>query len=434
MHSTQLTVCTRVLQPRGVGMDAAQRCHLVPGHRRLACLAKHIQSATHQRGVALPRACPASVSELEITDVKCYTVGTRQNGEQLMVGNGRALIIVKVETSAGHHGWGEAGLLGRELAVAGAVQHYRQLLIGRDARRIGASWQEMYRSQYFEGGRVLTAAISAIDMALHDAVARSLGVPVYMLLGGAQRDRVPCFGTALKDSGGPGMIEEAQQLVAEGFDCIRLVYDGTQDSSKIFEPREAIARTAAMCVAARDALGPAVTLGLEWHHRLSVAEAASFCHKLPAGTLDWVEEIIRDEAPESYEQLRRMVDIPFAVGEEFSSKWAFLPYVERGILEFARLDLGNVGGFTEAMKVAGLCEAHYIDMMPHNPCGPIMTAANVHFAAAVPNYAWLEDRPEYAGNPKVFPKQPQRTGMCLLRAIHIIDSRKATEHILYVIV
>ena len=248
-------------------------------------------------------------------------------------------------------------------------------------------------------------------MALHDAVARSLEIPVYMLLGGAQRDRVPCFGTALKDSGGPGMIEEAQQLAAEGFDCIRLVYDGTKDSTKVFEPREAIATTAALCIAAREALGPAITLGLEWHHRLSIAEATSFCHKLPPGTLDWVEEIIRDETPESYEQLRRMVDIPFAIGEEFSSKWIFLPYLERGILEFARLDLGNVGGFTEAMKVAGLCEAHYIDMMPHNPCGPIMTAANLHFAAAVPNYAWLEDRPEYAGNPIVFPKQPQRSGM-----------------------
>ena len=105
-------------------------------------------------------------------------------------------------------------------------------------------------------------------------------------------------------------------------------------------------------------MGHSVVLGLEWHHRLSVAEAASFCHKIPPATLDWVEEIIRDETPESYEQLRRTVDVPFAIGEEFPSKWAFLPYVERGILEYARIDIGNVGGFTEAMKVAGLCEAH----------------------------------------------------------------------------
>ena len=105
-----------------------------------------------------------------------------------------------------------------------------------------------------------------------------------------------------------------------------------------------------------------------------------------------------------------MVDTPFAIGEEFASKWQFLPYLERGILEYARLDIGNVGGFTEAMKVAGLAEAHYIDLMPHNPLGPLSTAANVHFAAAVPNYAYLEDRPEYFGNPVVFPKQHERVG------------------------
>ena len=87
-----------------------------------------------------------------------------------------------------------------------------------------------------------------------------------------------------------------------------------------------------------------------------------------------------------------MVDVPFAIGEEFQSKWQFLPYIERGLAQFARIDICNVGGFTEAMKVAGWCEAHYIDLMPHNPLGPVCTAASVHLAAAVPNFAWLEHR------------------------------------------
>jgi len=87
-----------------------------------------------------------------------------------------------------------------------------------------------------------------------------------------------------------------------------------------------------------------------------------------------------------------MVNIPFAVGEEFASKWAFLPYLERGIANFARIDVCNVGGLTEAMKVAGLAEAHYIDLMPHNPLGPICTAATIHLAAAVPNLSWMEVR------------------------------------------
>ena len=87
-----------------------------------------------------------------------------------------------------------------------------------------------------------------------------------------------------------------------------------------------------------------------------------------------------------------MTDMPFAIGEEFASKWQFLPYIERGIHQFNRLDVCNVGGLTEAMKVAGWSEAHYVDLMPHNPLGPICTAATVHFCAAVANFAWLETR------------------------------------------
>ena len=89
--------------------------------------------------------------------------------------------------------------------------------------------------------------------------------------------------------------------------------------------------------------------------------------------------------------------MPFAIGEEFSSKWQFLPYIERGLHQFNRLDICNVGGFTEAMKVAGWSEAHYVDMMPHNPLGPICTAATIHFSAAVAELLLARD-----------PRQPGR--------------------------
>jgi L-alanine-DL-glutamate epimerase-like enolase superfamily enzyme len=131
---------------------------------------------------------------------------------------------------------------------------------------------------------------------------------------------------------------------------------------------------------------------MEYHHRLSVAEAASFCQRLPRGALDFLEEPIRDESPEAYEALRTMVDVPFAIGEEFPSKWAFAPYLERGIVNFARIDVCNVGGLTEAVKVAAMAETHYIDLMPHNPLGPICTAATIHLSAAVANFAWMEVR------------------------------------------
>ena len=156
---------------------------------------------------------------------------------------------------------------------------------------------------------------------------------------------------------------------------------------------------------------PDVVLGIDYHHRLSVAEAASFCQKMPRGTLDFLEEPIRDETPEAYESLRRMTDIPFAIGEEFSSKWQFLPYIERGIHQFNRIDVCNVGGLTEAMKVAGWSEAHYVDLMPHNPLGPICTAATVHFAAAVANFSWLECR-AIAGRDRISASTIARSSRC----------------------
>ena len=325
----------------------------------------------------------------------------------------RNQLIVKVETDQGIFGWGESGLSGREKAVVGAMEHYAQFLIGRDPFQIGALWQEMYRSQYFEGGRVLQAAISAIDIALYDIKGKALGVPVYELLGGKQRDHIPTFASTTTADPRP-MIEQARGLMEAGWTCIRFFPDFT--STTTFEPREHIAKTARACTQAREALGDTVVLGIDWHHRLSVAEAASFCQKMPRGTLDFVEEPIRDETPEAYESLRTLTDVPFAIGEEFASKWQFLPFIERGIHQFNRVDVCNVGGLTEAMKVAGWSEAHYVDLMPHNPLGPVCTAATVHMSAAVANFSWLETRVSpgdlYAGGltDDMSPVQPRLKG------------------------
>ena len=320
---------------------------------------------------------------MKITDIKPFPVWVGHRNQH----------IVKVETDEGIYGWGESGLSSRELAVAGAVRHYREFLIGRDPMRIGGLWQEMYRSQYFEGGRALTGAISAIDIALHDIVGKALNVPVYQLLGGKQRDRVPCFATTGAASV-EQLIENAQLLLDNGWNVIRtnVLHRAKPGEENIFEPRESISLAAAWLTALREAIGSEPVLGIDYHHRLSVAEAASFCQRMPSGTLDFLEEPIRDETPEAYESLRTMTDIPLAIGEEFSSKWQFLPYLARGITNFARLDVCNVGGLTESMKVASLAETHYTDLMPHNPLGPICTAATVHLAAAVPNFAWLEIR------------------------------------------
>ena len=373
---------------------------------------------------------PRQGALMKIRDLKLYPT---------MVGR-RHQLIIKIETDEGIHGWGESGLSGRELAVMGALRHYRELIIGRNPFDIGAIWQDLYRSQYFEGGRVLTAAIAAIDIALHDIKGKALGVPVYQLLGGKHRDWVPLFATTGAPMG-PKLIEDAELLISEGWNVIRTWMhapgEQRENGDPVYEPWESIGPTAHWLNKLREAVGDRAVLGIDYHHRLSVAEAASFCQKLGRDTLDFLEEPIRDETPEAYEALRRMTHVPFAIGEEFSSKWQFLPYIERGITNFARIDVCNVGGLTEAMKVAGWAEAHYIDLMPHNPLGPICSAVTAHLAAAVPNFAWMEIRQsptEQLGfyDERLFPVQPVQQGPRLIvptvPGLGVEFDEKAAEH------
>ena len=351
----------------------------------------------------------------------------------------RNQLLVKVETDNGLEGWGESGLSSRELAVSGIIQHYKNLLVGKNPLEIGKIWQRLYRSQYFEGGRTITAAISAIDLALHDIKGKALNVPVYELLGGKQRNQVPTFATT-SASPGPEMIRQAKELIKSGWQAFRLSLsqDGgdeefesiyskkfstlpTSEGNNIFEPRESLNKTAKWIIEARKELGTEVVLGVDLHHRFSVAEAASFCNKLPQGTLDFLEEPIRDETPSAYNALRKMTNIPFAIGEEFASKWQFIPYIENDIAQFARIDICNVGGITESMKVAGWCESHYIDMMPHNPLGPICTAASIHYGASVPNFAWLETRESSAENAGFFDDEIIQSSHKMQNAMYVVS-------------
>ena len=338
---------------------------------------------------------------MKITEIKSFPVWVGRRNQ----------LVVKVYTDEGLYGLGESGLSAREQAVAGAVEHYRELLIGKDPMQRGAIWQQLYRSQYFEGGRALTAAISAIDIALHDIAGKALNVPVYQLLGGKQRDRVPCFVTTALPADQPA-TDALLALVEDGWHAIRFGISRSKHKDPlIFEPREAVAYSAELLMKARECVGTGIVLGIDFHHRLNVSEAASFCQRMAPGTLDFLEEPIRAESPEAYAALRKMTAVPFAVGEEFSSKWAFLPFIEQGLTNYARVDLCCIGGLSEAKKIAGWCEAHYIDMVPHNPIGPVCTAATVHLAAATNNLTWLEVQPhvnEVSGD--VFPETVRRNG------------------------
>ena len=334
----------------------------------------------------------------------------------------RDIFLVKVETDEGIYGLGEGGCSSRENAEAEAAKSFAKFLVGMDPLQIEHIWQKCYRSNYHEGGRVLTGAISAIDIALWDIMGKKLGVPVYQLLGGACRDKV--FGFLTTGSvGGEDTLKRSLAAIEEGWPCLRFgpaqpipswakaMHDADPDAKNMFEPRASIAASAEAFTELWHKLPRHIPLGIDYHHRLSVAEAASFCQMLPSGSMAYLEEPIRDETPEAYAALRGMTGVPMAIGEEWASKWQARPYIEKGLTNFCRLDVCNIGGLSEARKVAGWCEAHYIDLMPHNPLGAVCTAATVHLCFAVNNFAWVEVNAginESAA--EVFPVQLPRTG------------------------
>jgi galactonate dehydratase len=343
---------------------------------------------------------------MKITAVKGFPfkVGHRNN------------YVVKIETDAGISGVGEGGISGRELAMQGALEHFARILIGMDPRRIEHIWQRLYRGHYFEGGKIIGATISAIDIALWDILGQALGVPVYQLLGGACRDRIRCFATPATLTG-PECVETAREHVAAGWRQLRFTvgmaepgWAATGDA--LYEPNESLDLAAHWIREVRRAIGTGPRLSIDFHHRLSVAEAAQFCQRIADVGLEFLEEPIRAQSPAAYRQLRAMTPIPFAIGEEFANKWEFLPFIEEGLTNFARIDVSNVGGFSEAKKVAGWAEAHYIDVMPHNPLGAVCTAASIHFCAALNNFAGLEySHRNAAAIPRdVFPVAPQIEG------------------------
>jgi galactonate dehydratase len=336
---------------------------------------------------------------MKITGVRGYPV---------KVGH-RNQFVVTIETDEGITGVGEGGISGRELAMQGMLEHFSGFLIGEDPRRIEHLWQTMYRGAYFEGGKITAATLSAVDIALWDILGKSLGVPVYQLLGGASRERVQCFASP-GVLNGPDCVEQARELADAGWRYLRFSPGmgdpgWSDDHSDVYEPFESIELAVHWLGEIRRTLGSSVELSIDFHHRLSVAEAALFCQRVEPLHLHFVEEPIRAESADAYRQLRSMTRVPFAIGEEFSSKWAFAPFIEQGLLNYARLDVSNVGGLTEAKKVAGWCEAHYIDVMPHNPLGPVTTAATIHLAAAIPNFAQLEYQHRLAAAypPDLFP-------------------------------
>jgi len=340
---------------------------------------------------------------MKITNVNPYPVW----------GGQRNFLFVVVDTDEGIYGVGEAGITGRELAVMGAIEHLKPLLIGQDPARIEHIWQTLFRGGFFPAQHILSAAISAVDIALWDIKGKALGVPIYELLGGRVRDRVVCYphnrGHEMEIA---PLVESCLQTKEEGWKFVRW---GLPSEGPLLEPRRSVLAAIEQFQAVREAVGDEIELTFDVHTRLDLPDALWLCREVESFRPFFIEDPLRCENPDSFKTLRPRTSVPLAAGEQFSSKWEFRQLIEEEWIDYARVDLCIVGGFTEAKKIAGWCETHYIKLAVHNPLGPVSTAACLQLNLACPNFG-VQEQPARPGTvlADVVPVQPEWEDGCLL--------------------
>jgi L-alanine-DL-glutamate epimerase-like enolase superfamily enzyme len=287
-------------------------------------------------------------------------------------------MMVTIETDSGLTGIGEGGSKDTLEQCAG-------WLIGQDPARIQHHWQAMYRGWFYPAGREKLHALGALDLALWDLKGKMLGVPLYQLLGGLTREHVECYSTGYPWQGSFGAT--AQACIAAGFRAFRTAVGDTKDPA--FHARRMIDQTAANCREIREAIGPGADWSIDFHTRLDHADAVRMCGLIEEYNPFLVEDPLRSENPGALAALRAQVKVPLAVGEQFGDRWDINELIEQHIIDYARVTLPNTGGITEFMKIAALCETHYVGLVPHFT-GPVSLAALVHCLCALPVPALME--------------------------------------------
>jgi L-alanine-DL-glutamate epimerase-like enolase superfamily enzyme len=306
--------------------------------------------------------------------------------------------LIEIDTDAGLTGLGEAkvgvGNLGHYAALVTLIHaELAPLLIGRDPRDVSALWETIYngtRAHYVAGhgrtfpivGRrgITISALSGIDIALWDLLGKSLGQPVWRLLGGRVRERIPAYA-----SGGwapvGGVGKQLSQYVERGHRAVKMRV-GLQDKS--------VDDSAARVREARATLGPGVGLMVDAHGTWSVREAQRFARKVEDCDLGWLEEPVSPDNPAGQAEVRAATDIPIAAGETEQTRFAFRDLIEARAVDVLQPDVAIAGGITETVRICALAATHGLTVAPHLWGGAVLFASGLHLATAVPSVTTLE--------------------------------------------
>ncbi len=316
---------------------------------------------------------------MKITDVKTRLVGvTRQSW-----------LFVKIETDEGVYGWGEGSLEGQEKAVAAAILDLSPRIIGQDPGPIERHWQIIYRHGFWRGGVVLNSALSAIDQALWDIAGKRYDIPVYKLLGGPVRDKVRAYTHVFN-------LEQAAEIVAAGYTGMKA---GGMFSQGAMDPGEVTRNLAERIRNLREVVGPQIDIMIDNHGRAWPSLAIRQIRAVQESNIYFFEEPVPPDNLDALAEVRRNISgTDLATGERLFSRWEYKELIERQLVDIIQPDVCHCGGISELRRIAAAAETYYIRVAPHNPNGPVATAASIQLSAAIPNFDILEyaiPAPEY---------------------------------------
>jgi galactonate dehydratase len=309
------------------------------------------------------------IADMKITKLETFLVKPRW-------------LFLKIHTDEGWVGLGEPILEGRAKTCAQAVEELAPYLIGKDPRRVVHHWQAMYRHAFYRGGPILTSALSGVEQALWDLAAKSLGVPIYQMLGGPTRDRVRLY----KGGGNP---ETIQDWIAKGFTAFKVGVAGGRPA-RIVENKAFVEQVVGRFAVLREAAGAEVDIAIDFHGAVSPQTAKLLIKALEPFQPMFVEEPCQCQNVDVMADLARGTHLPIATGERIFTRWGFREILEKGAASILQPDLCHAGGIFEVRLIAGMAEAYYAGIAPHNPLGPISLAACIQLDASIPNFVAQE--------------------------------------------